>query len=141
MNKARAVLNCISGCIATQKTFTIDFLNKRMKTNEGEVPQYYVENSHAAIIPPEVFDLVQSELNKRKGTKGHQSGASPFSSKLICGECGSFYGSKVWHSTSKYRRTVWQCNGKFKNENICQTPHFDEGAIKEAFVDAFQCLL
>ena len=29
-----------------QKKFTIDFLNKKMKINEGEVPQYYVENSH-----------------------------------------------------------------------------------------------
>ena len=25
-----------------QKTFTVDFLTKKMKPNEGEVPQYYV---------------------------------------------------------------------------------------------------
>ena len=25
-----------------QKKFTVDFLEKKMKTNEGEVPQYYV---------------------------------------------------------------------------------------------------
>ena len=29
-----------------QKTFCTDFLTKKMKVNEGEVPQYYVENSH-----------------------------------------------------------------------------------------------
>lgn len=28
-----------------QKTFTVDFLTKRKKANEGEVPMYYVENS------------------------------------------------------------------------------------------------
>ena len=33
-----------------QKKFTIDFLEKKMKKNEGEIPQYYVENSHPAII-------------------------------------------------------------------------------------------
>ncbi len=33
-----------------QKTFTVDFLTKKTKPNEGEVPQYYVENSHPAII-------------------------------------------------------------------------------------------
>ena len=33
-----------------QKKFTVDFLQKKMKVNEGEVPQYYVENSHPAII-------------------------------------------------------------------------------------------
>src|SRR5574344_1838908 len=30
-----------------QKKFTTDFLTKKMKVNEGEVPQYYVEKSHA----------------------------------------------------------------------------------------------
>ena len=33
------------------------------------------------------------------------------------------YGSKVWHSTSKYRRVIWQCNSKFKNDEKCNTPH------------------
>jgi len=35
-----------------QKKFTTDFLTKKMKVNEGEVPQYYVEKSHAAIVEP-----------------------------------------------------------------------------------------
>ena len=42
-----------------QKKFTIDFLQKKMKRNEGEVPQYYVENSHEAIIQPDEWDRVQ----------------------------------------------------------------------------------
>ena len=29
-----------------QKTFTVDFLTKKTKVNEGEVPQYYVEANH-----------------------------------------------------------------------------------------------
>jgi hypothetical protein len=36
-----------------QKTFCTDFLNKTMKVNEGEVPQYYAEGSHPAIVPAE----------------------------------------------------------------------------------------
>lgn len=89
-----------------QKKYTVDFLTKKQKVNEGEVPQYYVENSHPAIITPEVFDIVQHEMNRRKAI-GYTSRTSCFSSKIICGECGGFYGSKVWHSTSKYRRTIW----------------------------------
>ena len=42
-----------------QKKFTVDFLTKKQKVNEGEVPQYYVTNSHPAIIEPELFDLVR----------------------------------------------------------------------------------
>ncbi|MCE5286305.1 MAG: recombinase family protein, partial [Pelosinus sp.] len=104
-----------------QKRFTVDFLTKKQKVNEGEVPQYYVENSHPAIISPEVFGLVQHEYEKRKAT-GYTSSISCFSNKIICGQCGNYYGSKVWHSTSKYRRTIWQCNHKFKNQEKCQTP-------------------
>ena len=89
-----------------QKTFTVDFLTKKKKINEGEVPQYYVENSHPAIITTEVFDLVQHEMKKRKNVKGYKTGSSCFSGKIVCGECGNFFGSKVWHSTSKYRRTI-----------------------------------
>ncbi len=56
-----------------QKTFCTDFLTKKMKVNEGEVPQYYVENSHPAIVNAEVFELVQQELERRKAHK-QQSG-------------------------------------------------------------------
>ena len=35
-----------------QKSYTVDFLTKKKKINEGELPQYYVENSHPAIITP-----------------------------------------------------------------------------------------
>lgn len=38
-----------------QKTYTVDFLTKQRVKNNGLVPQYYVENSHEAIIPREIF--------------------------------------------------------------------------------------
>ena len=59
----------------------------------------------------------------------------------MCGECGSFYGSKVWHSTSKYRRGIWQCNSKFKNTEKCNTPHIYEDKLKKAFIGAFNSIL
>lgn len=124
-----------------QKCYTVDFLTKKQKKNEGEVPQYYVKNSHEAIISPEVYDLAQNELkNRAKGNVNHSS-ASPFSSKIICGECGGFYGSKVWHSNDKYRKIIWQCNNKFKNKNKCKTPHLTEEQIKNEFVKAFNNLI
>lgn len=50
-----------------QKSYTVNFLTKKIKKNEREVPQYSVENSHEVIISPEVFDMVQYEFEKRKG--------------------------------------------------------------------------
>ena len=54
------------GSALLQKRFTVDFLQKKMKVNEGEVPQYYVEHSHPAIILPEEWEKVQLELARRR---------------------------------------------------------------------------
>jgi len=120
-----------------QKTFTTDFLTKKMKPNEGEVPQFYVTDSHDGIIDAEMFDYVQAEFARRKALGRSYSCKSCFSAKLVCGDCGSFFGSKVWHSTDKYRRVIWQCNHKFKNGERCSTPHLTEDEIKERFVTAW----
>ena len=129
------------GAALLQKKFTIDFLDKKMKVNEGEVPQYYIEQSHQPIIDPEEFDKVQAEFARRKGLGHRYSGNSIFASRIVCGDCGSFYGSKVWHSNSKYRRTIWQCNEKFAGERKCRTPHLREEDIKVRFLAAFNQLL
>ena len=113
----------------------MDFLTKKQKVNEGEVPQYFVEHSHDAIIAPEEFDLVQAEIERRKGLGKEYSGGSIFSAKLVCSCCGGFFGSKVWHSTSKYKRTIWQCNHKFSNGVKCKTPHLYEDEIKKRFIE------
>ena len=112
-----------------------------MKKNEGEVPQYYVEGNHEAIISPQVFDLVQAELEKRKRTKGNRySGVSIFSNKIKCGDCGCWFGSKVWHSNDKYRKIIYRCNNKYGGVK-CETPHRTEEEIKELFVKAYNSLL
>ena len=121
------------GCALLQKTYTPDFLTKKQVVNNGAVPQYYVENSHEAIIEPEIFDRVQDMVRER-GYRGGYSGVTIFSSKIRCGECGGWYGSKVWHSTDKYRRVIWQCNAKFKDKKHCRTPHLTDDEIKVAFV-------
>src|SRR5690554_5167619 len=124
-----------------QKSYTVDFLTKKKKVNEGEIPQYYVENNHEAIIDPAVFDMVQRELEARQAGKNRHSGTHIFAGKIKCGECRSWYGSKVWHSNSKYRRTVWQCNHKFNNDKKCETPHLEEETIKDIFIKATNELL
>lgn len=124
------------GCALLQKKFTVDFLSKKQKENEGEVPQYYVENSHPAIIGPDEWEMVQIELKRRKTSSNRQRRTTVFSGKIVCGDCGSIYGSKLWHSNTKYRRTIWQCNNKFTNEVKCTTPHLYEKDIKETFITA-----
>lgn len=116
-----------------QKSFTVDFLTKKKKKNEGEIPQYYVKNNHEAIIERETWDYVQVMLDQVSKGRRPASSVSIFSGKIQCGACGDWYGPKLWHSKSKkYRRTVLQCNSKFKNK--CRTPHFTEEEIEKAFM-------
>ena len=73
--------------------------------------------------------------------KGRKSSTTVFASKLVCGECSGFYGSKVWHSNSKYRRVIYRCNKKYDDGKTCQTPHVTEEEIKTAFVEEVNKLL
>ena len=120
-----------------QKTYTIDFLTKKKNINRGELPQYYVENNHEAIVDRETFDAVQQVLDN----KGRKSSTTIFSSKLVCGDCGHFFGSKVWHSTSKYRRVIYRCNQKYKGTERCSTPHVTEDEVKQWFISAVNQML
>lgn len=125
-----------------QKEFTVDYLQINTKKNEGEVPQYYVEGNHEAIIEPSVYDLVQVELAKRsKKSEARYSGVSIFSNKIKCAECGSWYGSKVWHSNDKYRRVIYRCNHKFDGNRKCETPHVTEEEIIAAFIKAMNTVI
>ena len=138
---APPIFNSIKTLYQCQKKITTDFLSKRQKPNEGEAPQYYIEQSHEAIIPPDEWEIVQLEMARRKALGHKYSGNSIFSARLVCADCGEFFGPKVWNSTSKYRRTIWQCNGKFKGARRCTTPHLDEETIKAAFVQAFNSII
>ena len=117
-----------------QKQYTVDFLLKKRKKNEGEIPQYYVEGHHDPIIDPTTFDLVQAEILKRQSLGKRYSGISVFSAKIRCGCCGGWYGSKVWHSNDKYRKVVYRCNQKYKGDCKCGTPHLTEEDIKAFFI-------
>ena len=124
------------GAALLQKKYTVDFLTKTMKVNEGEVPQYYVEDSHPAIIKPAEWEAVQVEMEQRRSRGRRHDCSSPFSGKIFCRDCGGVYGSKTWHSTDKYRQVIWQCNHKYDSGEKCGTPHLREEDLKDLFVQA-----
>lgn len=123
-----------------QKCYTADFLTKKQVKNNGEVPQYYVEGHHEAIVTKEQFDEVQLEFERRKKLGVRFSGAGIFSSRIVCGDCGGFYGSKVWHSNDKYRKVIWRCNHKYGDGEKCKTPTLSEQDIQGYFMRAINIL-
>lgn len=125
-----------------QKTYCTDYIRKTFVINDGsEVPKYYAQNSHPAIVSAEVFDLAQMEMDWRRSLNGSYSGKSCFASRIVCGDCGAFYGSKVWHSQDKYRRIIWRCNRKYGGEKKCSTPHMTQDVLEKAFVNVLQKMI
>jgi hypothetical protein len=123
-----------------QKGITVNFLEHKRKINEGEVEQYYVENSHPAIIEKSEWDYVQLEMKRRKEIGRAYSAHSTFSCRLICGDCGGYFGPKIWHSNDEYKTTIWRCNNKYKNDKTCKVPHITFEQVKNAFIKAFNQL-
>lgn len=121
-----------------QKKYTINYLNHTLVKNTGQIPQYYVENNHTAIIDNDMWEHFQIELARRDELGAKYSSSDVFASKLICEDCGGFYGKKKWHSNSKYSRFVYQCNRKFdKGKETCHTSHIMEEDIKLKFIEAY----
>lgn len=121
-----------------QKTYTENYLDHKIVKNDGQIPKYYVENNHPAIIDRDTWDQVQIEIERREQIGAQYSSSDVFASKLICEDCGGFYGKKKWHSNSKYSRFVYQCNRKFdKGKETCHTPHIMEEDIKLKFIETY----
>lgn len=131
-----------SGDALLQKTITTDFLTHKRVKNKGEVQQYYVEDSHPAIIPKEMFQRVQEEIKRRASlagysekTKSRYSNKYAFSGKIICGNCGSKCTRKMWGPGEKYRKYVWLCANHIDNGvKACSMKAVSEEKLKAAFV-------
>lgn len=125
-----------------QKTYTVNYLDHTKAINTGQIPQYYVENNHPAIVDRDTWEQVQIEMERREKLGAHYSSSDVFSSKLICEDCGGFYGKKKWHSNTKYERFIYQCNSKFhKGKDKCKTPHLKEEDIKQKFIKSYNILM
>ena len=130
------------------KTFITDCISKRVKKNNGERGQSYVENNHPAIIPREIFAQVQEEMKRRsskrkvmqkhgKTERGKYSGKYALTELLVCGECGTPYKRVTWAKKGK-KRIVWRCVSRleFGTRYCHHSPTLDEGKLHAAILSA-----
>lgn len=131
-----------------QKTYIADCISKKSKKNNGELPMYYIENNHPAIIERKMFDKVQEEISRRnskrkvrqKGTKtelGKYSSKFALSELLFCGNCGTPYRRVTWTIRGK-KKVVWRCISRLDfGTKYCQnSPSIEESALQNAIAEA-----
>ena len=119
-----------------QKTYTVDFLSKEVRVNNGERKQWRIRDSHDAIVTPEAFSRVQKELARRRRAVGRYF-KSPFTGNLICGRCG---GPCSHHTvlpegddSRVVRKSMWFCNGCHEKVGAAEV---QDRKIRRGFVEA-----
>ena len=114
------------GAALLQKTFCVDYRTKTMRKNQGELPMYYVENGHEAIVTKEIFDAVQEKISVPEERVRNHNHIHNLSGKLFCGDCGCFYGPIPIHSTT-YNDLIWKCSNRHLKGFPCKAPYlYDE---------------
>ena len=96
-----------TGDALLQKTYIENHLTKRKCFNRGELPQYYAENTHPAIIDHETYERVQALIAERREKANVQKDVTaryPFTGLIVCGCCGAHY-----HRRTNPTRITWQC--------------------------------
>lgn len=122
-----------------QKRFVEDHISHKEKMNKGELPMYYVEDCHEAIVDRNTFRWVQEEI-KRRRAEGHtaQPGMKTycFTSKIFCGKCGCTY----TRATHRYKvmppLVYWSCKSKKTKTGSCGSKNLPEEELKKTAAKA-----
>lgn len=119
-----------TGNLLLQKTFVENHITKKNKINQGELPQYHVEDAHEAIIDMDTFRKVQEEMERRTKKYGHAPKSQnryPFSGLIVCGNCGKSYRRKVTAT-----QPVWICaTYNTQGKKYCDSKQIPESTLAE----------
>ncbi len=122
-----------------QKRFVEDYISHKEKMNEGELPMYYIEDCHEAIVDRNTFRWVQEEIRRRRA-EGHtaQPGIKTycFTNKILCGECGRTYARAINHYKVMPPCVYWTCKTKKTKGESCKSKNLPEEALKKAIAKA-----
>ena len=120
-----------------QKCYTPNMLPLKKKKNNGELSQYYISNTHEAIISRDVFEKVQKKLkeNKEKKKNYQFNEKSVFAGKIICGDCGWKYKKRKSNNTD-----FWVCSHNGIAGVKCNTPNIMHSVLETAFVNMYNKL-
>jgi len=129
-----------TGNLLLQKEYVSDPINGKRMKNRGELPQFFVANTHEAIIDRETFDFVQQEMARRKalGPRANKAlNTSCFTGIIKCAD----HGCSFMRSTRKNRAKnptygeekviYWICGATRKKGGRCTTKDIPEKKLKE----------
>lgn len=143
-----------------QKYYTPENLKRQSIRNDGVLESYYVQENHSPIVTPEMWEQVQTEIERRAEAKGNfEGGRSRYTNryhltgKLYCSKCGAVLKRRTWNSKHECKKIVWQCSNYVKNGKsacqgltiedsiVSQLNIVEETIVKEEFIDGQKCYI
>ena len=118
-----------------QKTYTPQVFPLRNRPNNGVVDQFYVEDTHDAIVSREVFEAVQKRMHRNTENPKTEKTQRIFDRMIFCEECGWAYKAKTLHGIR-----YWVCSRKSAAGHSCGGRNVREEELKEAFVEVYNKL-
>ena len=122
-----------TGDLLLQKYYRLDHISKKNVKNRGELPQYFVENSHDPIISREVFEQTQQELERRIkkfGITRNPHRRTLFTGLIRCGLCGKNFRHKIANAGKKCEKPVWCCSTfNTRGKNACPAQQIPENIL------------
>ena len=118
-----------------QKSYTCGFPFVR-KQNNGEQMQYYIENTHPAIIEKETFEKVQALLQRKAARAKTRRRKSPLTMKIFCGNCGTPFLRRQGTNGATY----WVCRKHNQSASSCPIGRIPEPEIYAAFLRMYRKL-
>ncbi len=123
-----------TGSAILQKYYIESHITHKKRRNKGELPMYYVSDSHEAIIDKETFDKVQEEIARRHELGIFASGAvvtNCFTSRIRCEKCGRNYRRYGKYYKNGDVRRYWGCSArKTYGTDYCDNENIDEEQLK-----------
>ncbi len=127
-NRVRRILENekYTGNALLQKSYRNNHIEKKMVRNFGELPMYYVENTHEAIIDMETFEKAQARLREISKPGGKPPTFSCFTGKIKCAKCGgnfvkAFNGKPVWQCRTYRKFGRDECDAKQIPDSILRS--------------------
>ena len=116
------------------KHFRNNHIEKKKTVNRGELPMFYAEETHPAIIDEETFAAAKARLREFAvaASKRSQPTRCAFSGVIVCGQCGGKYKRVTGH---KYHS--WNCGTyQAKTKAVCPGLQIREDVLQQAAADA-----
>ena len=110
-----------------EKKYTTDCLPYRQKKNNGEKPQYYVENYCPPIISRETFQAVQTILDSKRKERGARR-AYTLTQIMRCPDCG-----RAFRRQEIRGKAYWLCGQLASSAGKCKSRRIREDMAYDTF--------